>query len=1320
MIPASSTSLCAFSFGNLRHGRPRPMPWRIAMVLSLGATAALAGSTPSSVTLQTSGSPSVYGRTVTLRATVAPPAATGNIIFYDGGTVLGVGTISGGKASTTTIFLPSDANSLTAFYSGDATYASSRAAPVNQTVNVVPVIGFNAPVESDLDAQNPTELAIGDFNGDGIPDVALGATPFPNPGPRSGPTVDILLGKGDGTFASPSLYSIDISNGHVTDVKTGDFNGDGKTDLLAVVGGGSGGGLVALLGNGDGTFTEVTTGYNAEGGLCGVADFNNDGKLDIAIADSGEVVIYFGNGDGTFAPTTTSFVEGPGYGIAIADFNLDGNADFASFTYYGALQVFLGNGDGTFRSAFTTSQNFTPSMAVADFNKDGKPDIAVFSADFNFYPTVWILSGNGDGTFNQGPPYTVASTLSIGASGYGNVAVGDFNADGDPDVIVGGETFPLSMSSSGSLSVRLGQGDGTLGAAVNYTTTASPNMMGLADLNGDGATDIFFIPSSASFFTTLGIPSEAPANPTTTAIGPNKFTVPVPTGATIGTPVVFTEGVPSDSLPNPDFSLVSDGTTCAAGATGTCIVDIEFTPRFAGLRRGAFDIVDAANNVLATYFFSGIGSSPAPAFAGAGAPAATSIYSPGTGYPLGVVVDGAGNAFVTDAWNNQLLKISAGGAVTPVPIGTSLNLPLGLALDAAGNLYIADAGNGRVLKLPYGTSTASALNVTGLFKPQGLAIDGQGNLFIANNAGEFPNEPSGVIEVLAASGTQSAIAGLGGVLGGLAVDAAGDLFVGGNQVIEVPVSGAPFAIGSGLSFATAVAVDGAGDVFIADQGNGRLVELAGGSAGPGTGAQTTLVSGLLMPNGVALDGYGNVFVANTGQGSLSGNVIQVHQADAAQTISFGPITPQELGSSPALSATASSGLPVSFASQTPAVCTVSGSTVTLLASGTCTILASQAGGAAYLPAPVVAQSFTVLGAGQTLTATFTLSSAVTLGTPVVFTEGVPSDTLPNPDFTLVSGGTTCTGAVIGSCTVNVRFTPQYAGLRRGAVKLVDSDNNLVATAYISGIGANSQVPFQPGTAQTLDALGAVAGVTVDGAGHIFLLAGSGLLYESFGGDFVPVPLGTTLSSPFGLALDGAGNLYIADSGNNRILELPCGGGSAVALNVAGLVYPQGVAVDGAGNIFIANTRGAVSEGNGAVLELAAGTHTQTTVVGNGLNWPADVTVDGAGDLFVADWGGNRVLEVSASGAWTSIGSGVVNPTGVAVDGSGDVFILDEGHNQMVEVPGTAAGPGTGTQTTIATGFLQPHGIALDAAGDVFISDIGTAASRGGLVEVPNQ
>jgi sugar lactone lactonase YvrE len=340
---------------------------------------------------------------------------------------------------------------------------------------------------------------------------------------------------------------------------------------------------------------------------------------------------------------------------------------------------------------------------------------------------------------------------------------------------------------------------------------------------------------------------------------------------------------------------------------------------------------------------------------------------------------------------------------------------------------------------------------------------------------------------------------------------------------------------------------------------------------------------------------------------------------------------------------------------------------------------------------------------------------------VVFTEGVPSTTLTNPDFTLVSSGTTCTGVVTGSCTVNVKFTPQFAGLRRGAVKLVDSHNNVVATAYISGVGANSQTPFMPGTLQTLQAYGAVSGVAVDGAGDVFFIAGSGVVYKLTGGKAISVPLGTTLNSASGLALDGAGNLYIADSGNYRVLELPYGSSSALALPITGpLVYPQGIVVDGSGNIFIANTRATVAQGNGTVIELAAGSNAQTTVIANGLNLPVGLAVDASGDLFVADWGNNRVLEVGASGAWTSIGTGLSNVSGVAVDGSGDVFILDQNHNQLVEVPGTTSGPGTGVQTTVATGLSQPNGIALDGQGDLFLSNLGTAASPGSLVEVPNR
>lgn len=174
------------------------------------------------------------------------------------------------------------------------------------------------------------------------------------------------------------------------------------------------------------------------------------------------------------------------------------------------------------------------------------------------------------------------------------------------------------------------------------------------------------------------------------------------------------------------------------------------------------------------------------------------------------------------------------------------------------------------------------------------------------------------------------------------------------------------------------------------------------------------------------------------------------------------------------------------------------------------------------------------------------------------------------------------------------------------------------------------------------------------------------------------------------------------------------------LNVSGLNYPQGLAVDGSGNLFIANTRGAATTGTGTIIELAAGSHAQSTVIANGLSFPAGLAVDAAGDLFIADWGANRVLEVSAAGDWISIGAGLAYASGVGVDGLGDVFIADQNHNQVVEVPGTIIGPGTGTQTTVATGLSQPHGIAVDGKGDLFISNVGTGALPGNIVEVPRK
>ena len=849
------------------------------------------------------------------------------------------------------------------------------------------------------------------------------------------------------------------------------------------------------------------------------------------------------------------------------------------------------------------------------------------------------------------------------------------------------------------------------GTGTQFTVaTGLPGAFGLA-LDGQGDVFVASVGNSSS----AGIVQEIPR-----AIG---LTFAVPSGITLGAPVVFTEGVPSTSLSSPDFSLTAQN-TCTGATTGACTIGVQFTPQQAGLRRGAVKFFDSNNNLLLTSYISGLGTNSSFAWT----PGVTkTVYAPAKSYPRGVTVDGAGNVFLVDTYSNQVVKVSPTGVQTILSLGTTLNTPFGLALDAAGNLYVADAGNNRVLELPYGGSTAAALNVTGLNFPEGLAVDGAGNVFIANTRGNAASGYGNVIKVPAGSAAQSTVVNNGlSYPSGVALDAVGDIFVadwGNNRVLEMPVSGSPVSIGGNLANATAVAIDAIGDVFITDQGHGLLVEVPATTAGPGTGVQTTIASGFVKPYAVALDSQGNAFVASVGAGMTSGNVIEVPRAGAVvpqtQTITFTAIATQTLGTSPALSATATSGLPVTFASITPAVCTVSGSTATLLTSGICTIAGSQSGSSAYLAANPVEQSFTVLGAGQTVSTTFTIPSGVTLGTPIVFTEGVPSSSLATPDFKLSSSGTTCAPGASGTCTVSVQFTPQFAGLRRGAVKLVDNNNNVLSTAYISAIGPNTLPAWTAGASSTVFSIGYPRGVTVDGAGNVFVVeSGSSQVFKiAPGGSPTVVSLGTTLNSPFGLALDAAGNLYIADAGNNRIVELPYASSTAIVPNISGLTFPEAVAVDGSGNLFIANTRAAVSTGNGNVLKVAPGSTLPITIAASGLGFPSGVAVDASGNVFIADKYNNRVLEVPLSGAPLSIGSGLNGASAVAVDAAGDVFITDQGNNRLVEVAGASSGPATGAQTTVASGLLTPYAVALDGVGDVFIANVGAGSTTGSLLEV---
>jgi DNA-binding beta-propeller fold protein YncE len=731
-----------------------------------------------------------------------------------------------------------------------------------------------------------------------------------------------------------------------------------------------------------------------------------------------------------------------------------------------------------------------------------------------------------------------------------------------------------------------------------------------------------------------------------------------------------------------------------------------------------------------------------------------------TAYPSGVVVAGSGNVYIADTGNNRvLLETLSAGSYTESTVPTSaLSYPSGVVVAGSGNVYVVDTGNNRVLKESFSdppnlSFASTALGSTSSDSPQAVTLVNAGNAALNFPIPGSGNNPSIATNFtlnnsgLSACPKVSAGSSTAGMLGAgqsclllISFTPAATGSISGTLVLTdnalnptVPGYTAQSILLSGIGTGSTPQSITFGSIP-AQSVNSILALTATASSGlPVSFTSTTPAICTVTGTTASLLASGTCTIqANQGGSSVYAAAPAVTQSftvnPLAQTITFGTIPAQTANTSVGitLTATASSGLPVSFTSTTPAICTVSASMVTLLASGTCTIQASQAGNALYAAAPMVTQSFAVesvnpltgrnLGtvnigsASSAIAVPITFNTAATLGSVSVLTQGATG-----LDF-VYAGAETCTVGTSynasGSCTVNVTFKPMLAGTRYGAVVLLDGSGNAIGTSYLQGLGVGPQVNFLPGAETTVSTstLYNPSGVVVDASGNVYIAdyGNSRVLKETASANTYTestVPT-SSLSGPSGVAVDGSGNLYIADSANNRVLKETLSAGSYTESTVptSALNWPSGIAVDGSGDVYIADT------GNNRVLmeTLSAGSYTESTAPTSALSYPSGVAVDGSGNLYIADSGNNRALvETLSAGSYTESivpTSALSFPAGLTVDGSGNIFIADSGNSRVLKEMLSAS---IYVESTVPTSGLNwPSGVAVDGSGNVYIADSG--------------
>ena len=657
-----------------------------------------------------------------------------------------------------------------------------------------------------------------------------------------------------------------------------------------------------------------------------------------------------------------------------------------------------------------------------------------------------------------------------------------------------------------------------------------------------------------------------------------------------------------------------------------------------------------------------------------------------------VVLDACGNIYAMEQYGGEVNEIPAGGgaATVVIPAGGDNYRAVPLAIDSTkSDLYFLHGDTGNAYKVPIKncvpqptsmvtlTSNTNGFigNLGGIsyyWNGSAIAVDSTGDIFIGSNVACCAPVNELVVEY-GFNGYSTGAALLGGTtsltdpITSIAIDASGNIYyVSGGALYELQVTTAatsttppaysadPVSFGSGYTTVIGVSIDGAGNMYISDSGNSAIYEIpyetSGGTAALNPADQFIVAMGtsITIANAVAPDASGNLYYANNGS-----SIYKVTQGNA------------NLGST-AVGATGSGTLNVVF------------------------------------------------------------NAAKTLGSISVDTgTGIFSNT----------GGTGACSATAYTqaegCTVNVGFTPAVSGIASGGVVLADATGVTLATAEISGVGTGPGLTVDPGIVATFGSgYAAPTGIAIDNQGDLFFADSTkNSILEVPAGSTTAVALGSGLSSPTGVAVDGAGNVYVADTGNSKIVEIPVVNGAlstsaqttlvSSSTIVAGMTLnqPAGVAVDSLGNLYIADT------GNKRVVYLPyTGNYdlSLALTLGSGLTSPSAIALDGLGDVFVSDAAIGDVYELTAAlsgGAQITVASNLSTPSALAVDASGAVFVVDQGNNKIWRIPNNSGSLDQSSAINVIgqlnsseLAIIQdPYGVAIDFAGNLYVSDNKNAA-----------